>query len=138
MKLKLTTFSNNLCTIGKLYLDDEFICYTIEKPWKDNEVCVSCIPEGTYKLLPTISNKFGETYFLENKNLDVSLSGKTKRTHILIHKANKESQLLGCIAPVSSFGIMDGEWAGFNSKAAYNRLMMLLNREQHEIEIVRV
>ena len=138
MRLKLVTFSNNLCTIGKLYSESgELLCHTMEKPDRDNKVRVSCVPAGLYQLKPTHSPKFGDTYYLENIDLDVSLSGSTKRTHILIHKANKESQLLGCIAPVSRFGILDNEWAGLSSGTAYNQLMALLNREQHELEIIR-
>ncbi len=137
MHLKLVTFTANTCTIGKLYIDDELICSTIEKPWRNNRPSVSCIPAGNYELKPCLSPKFGETYYLSNPELDVSHSGNTKRTHILIHKANKESQLLGCIAPVSYFGILDNEWAGLSSGKAYNKLMDLLNKEQHTIEIIR-
>ena len=137
MDLKLITFTANTCTIGKLYLNDELICSTMEKPWRDNRPSVSCIPAGRYDLKPCLSNRFGQTYCLENKDLDVSLDGDTKRTHILIHKANKESELLGCIAPVSYFGILDNEWAGLSSKKAYDKLMTLLNKECHTIEIIR-
>ena len=35
-------------TNGKLKCDGEFICYTIELPWKNNEKRVSCIPVGKY------------------------------------------------------------------------------------------
>ena len=27
----------------------EFVCYTLERPWLNNEQNVSCIPEGNYK-----------------------------------------------------------------------------------------
>jgi len=138
MRLKLITFSNNLCTIGKLYTESgEELCCTMEKAWRDNQRRISCVPQGLYKLNPTHSPKFGDTYCLENIALDVSLSGPTKRTHILIHKANKESQLLGCIAPVSRFGILDNEWAGLSSGTAYNQLMALLAGGEHELEIIR-
>lgn len=131
--------SFNNCTVGKLYVDSVFLCYTIEKSWKDNAPMVSCIPGGVYELNPCISPRFGETYCLENQSLDVSLCGCTKRTHILIHKANMESQLLGCIAPVSSFGVLDGksEWCGFSSAKAYNKLISVLDRKPHIITIIR-
>lgn len=131
--------SFNNCTVGKLYVDSVFLCYTMEKPWKDNEPMVSCIPAGVYELNSCASPRFGDTYCLENTNLGVSLHGRTKRTHILIHKANMESQLLGCIAPVSSFGVLNGkvEWCGLNSTKAYNKLIDALNGELHSIEIIR-
>ena len=129
MKLKLLTFSNNICTIGSLYTDDcELICCTMERPWLKNKVNVSCIPAGTYKLKPVNSPKFGKTY---------QVCDVVGRTHILIHKANKPSELHGCIAPVSSYGILDEEWAGFSSKRAYNNLMALLGDSEHELEIKR-
>jgi hypothetical protein len=139
MKLTLDTMSFNNCTVGKLYVDGVFLCYTIEKPWEGNQPMISCIPAGTYELNPCVSPKFGNTYCLENIGLDVSLCGCTNRTHILIHKANMESQLLGCIAPISYFGVLSGkaEWCGLNSTKAYNELMNLLDGKSHTIVITR-
>ena len=139
MKITLETMSFNNCTVGKLYVDGVVLCYTIEKPWKNNEPMISCVPAGVYELNPCKSHRFGGTYCLENTDLGVSLHRNTKRTHILIHKANKESQLLGCIAPVSYFGVLNGEveWCGMSSAKAYNKLMNVLNGELHSIEIIR-
>ena len=36
-------------TPGVLKLNGEFVCYTLERPWLNNEQNVSCIPEGNYK-----------------------------------------------------------------------------------------
>lgn len=141
MKLILKTFTTNQGTFGKLYHSDgSLICRTVEREWQDNKPSVSCVPAGTYQLKKVNSPKFGEVYALENRELDVSHNDDTRRTHILIHKANKPSQLQGCIAPVSKFFVLDGEWAGSNSKDAFNYLMALLNstHEQHELEIQRV
>lgn len=139
MNITLETMSFNNCTVGKLYIDGVILCYTIEKPWRDNEPMISCIPAGVYELNPCLSPRFGKTYCLENTALDVSLCDHTKRTHILLHKANKESQLLGCIAPVSTFGVLpgSGEWCGLSSAVAYNKLMKVLDRKAHKITITR-
>jgi hypothetical protein len=110
----------------------------MEKKWDDNKPNVSCIPAGHYQLNPTLSPKFGSTYCLESESLGVSLSGDTRRTHILIHKANKASELQGCIAPASGFGVLGGEWAGVNSAKAYDTLMATLAGDKHTIEIVRL
>jgi len=128
MKFKLLTFSNNLCTVGSIYLNDDIICCTMERPWLHNKVNVSCIPAGVYKIKPVNSPKFGRTY----KVCDVY-----GRTHILFHKANKPSELQGCIAPVSKYGVLKGEWAGLSSKKAYDKLMDLFNGEEHQLEIKR-
>jgi hypothetical protein len=71
-------------TIGKL---DEL--YTIERPWIDNKVRVSCIPEGEYLVLPDNTGRF--QYF--------SVKNVTNRSAIEIHPANYASELMGCIAP---------------------------------------
>jgi hypothetical protein len=126
--MKLLTFSNNICTIGNWYHGDILICCTIERPWLQNKVDVSCIPAATYTIKPINSPHFGLTYEV----CDVA-----GRTHILIHKANRPSELRGCIAPVSRYGILSGEWAGLSSKPAYDKLMTLLAGDEHELEIKR-
>lgn len=128
MKLKLVTFSNNICTMGKLYNDDDLICHTFELPWRDNNVNISCIPAGEYKIKMTNSNKFGPTY----KVLDVE-----GRTEILIHKGNTAYDTQGCIMPCSTFGLVRGLWAGLSSKAAYDKLMALLEGDNHTLTIER-
>jgi hypothetical protein len=132
-KLKLITFSNNLCTLGKLYADTKthtgFLCYTIEREWLDNKRNVSCIPAGNYKCSFVKSPKFGFAWHVQ----DVP-----DRSHILFHKANRASELQGCIAPVSSYGTLKDEWAGFNSKVAYDRLMDVTRYIlSFDLEIVR-
>ena len=128
MKLKLVTFSTDDCTIGKLYSSGNLLCNTIERPWLSNTVNVSCIPAGIYTIKLTDSPKFGLTYQVTNV---------IGRTHILFHKANKASELHGCIAPVSTFGILGNEWAGLSSKSAYDQLMVLLGTDDHKLEIER-
>lgn len=126
--IKLVTFSNNLCTIGNLYFNGELICHTMERPWLKNKVNVSCIPAGEYDIKIVSSPKFGVTYQV----LDV-----IGRTHILFHKANRASELQGCIAPVSSYGTIQTEWAGLSSAVAYSKLMTVLNNEDHKLLIER-
>ena len=128
MQLKMLTFSNNLCTIGNIYHGDDLICCTMERPWLKNKVNVSCIPAGVYTIKPVTSPKFGFTYKVENV---------TGRKHILFHKGNTIDDSLGCIMPVSTYGILNGKWAGLSSKAAYNKLMSFLGGENHELTIKR-
>lgn len=128
MHFKLNTFSTNMGTFGKLTLQGKEVCCTVERPWMDNLPFKSCIPAGIYDIHPVNSPKFGETYQV------IDVEG---RTHILIHKANKPSELHGCIAPVSSFGLLDGEWCGFGSGDAYYPLMNLLDGKRHTLEIER-
>lgn len=82
-------------TLGAIRFDRQTF-FTIEKPWKNNAVMVSCIPEGVYDMGWRKSPKFGETWHVQ----DVP-----NRTHILIHTANFPQDVHGCIglgtAPMS-------------------------------------
>jgi len=75
-------------TLGKLYLDGAFICYTLELPWKDNERRVSRIPEGTYEVKKRYSQKYKEHLHV------LKVPG---RSYILIHIGNFSKDTLGCI-----------------------------------------
>jgi hypothetical protein len=77
-----------------------FRCVTVELPWKDNQVRISCIPAGTYKVVPRRSPKYGEHLHI----LDVP-----GRSLILIHQANYVHQLLGCIAVGQSRADLNGD-----------------------------
>ena len=80
-------------TFGRLYADDEWMCYTIERPWKDNERRISCIPEGTYPLFTKEYGRFWEKY-----KFPIPILGSTSpRSEILIHPANYARELAGCI-----------------------------------------
>ena len=99
-KLLLKTIEKDGATIGKLTgVNGEDLGVTIERPWLDNEPNVSCVPAGIYRLIPHDSPKFGKTYELENKELDVSKCGRTKRTYCLFgHVGNTVEDVTGCVA----------------------------------------
>lgn len=75
-------------TIGKLVFPNGESVYTLERPWLDNKVSVSCIPEGQYLVKRDKTGRF-QWYAVQD------VPG---RTHIEIHPANKVEQLEGCIA----------------------------------------
>lgn len=97
-----------------------FECFSLELPWRNNEVERSCIPTGTYTLLHRTSPRFGKHLHVTN------VPG---RSFILIHPANYVSQLRGCIAPglfrrdINGDDILD---VG-SSRAAMSRLLELVN-----------
>ena len=72
--------------------------FTLECPWRDNRSMVSCIPEGTYKVVWAPSPRFKRNTF---RLVDVP-----SRAGVLIHSANYAgdpsmgwiSQLNGCIS----------------------------------------
>ena len=104
-------------TNGTLASEGQFICNTIELPWKENKKMVSCIPEGKYLLCKRYAPKFG--WHLE-------VVGVSNRTFILFHPANNALlELNGCIAPVTQ---ISGPGLGLWSRQAFSRLKKLVYR----------
>ena len=104
--------TNGLLTMGS---NSEPVCYTIELPWRNNEVNRSCIPEGTYVLKRRYSHKF--RWHLEIKDVP-------GRSYILIHPANHAArELRGCIAPVL---LLTGPGTGEQSRLAFDMLISKL------------
>lgn len=101
-------------TIGALYestiAGDMFVCFTVELAWNGNHRNISCIPEGEYIADFERHQKFGECYRLRD------VEG---RDGILIHVANKRTQLRGCIAPNLT---LVSDQAGQNSRKALDLL----------------
>ena len=136
--MKLTSFSDKFSTIGKLHVDSKFICYTLERPWLDNEPNVSCVPAGNYRMKPHTSPSKGKTYYLRSLDDDsVKLFGPAKRTHILLHPGNTIEDSAGCILVGDSYGIIDGQIAVMNSKKTFERILNLFKWRDFNLEIER-
>lgn len=139
--MKTLTLHRNYFPHGTFsYLCDEngnAIFKTVERPWKNNQAGISCVPEGEYDLLPHKSPKFGECYALSAPTLGVTIYGPSQRTHILIHKANHPDQLEGCIAPGMEWGVVNARWAVLNSGVAFDYLMAHLGGEKAKLIIRR-
>lgn len=136
MKLLLTRHSHeDKQTLGRLYLLDinNNILgdwHALELPWKNNQRRVSCIPIGTYKARKHRSPKFGNTLWIPEV---------PNRSEILIHPANKATQLLGCIAPGTDLRDInnDGYLDVINSKVAMREILANLKKvDSIMIEIV--
>lgn len=76
------------CTKGALTIDGEYVCRTLELPWKENQRNVSCIPVGTYVCRRALSPRFNETF---------EITGVRGRDHILFHSGNKTRDTEGCV-----------------------------------------
>ena len=114
-------------TNGTLAYEGQFICKTIELPWKLNEKGVSCIPEGEYFIAKRFSTRF--QWHLEV--LDVP-----NRSLILFHPANSAlHELRGCIAPVTQ---LSGPGLGLMSRKAFAKLKDLVYAALDRKESVRL
>ena len=74
-------------TTGLLTLPDGPPIHTIELPWRDNQVSISCIPPGIYKFK---RDHYGRHQWW-------SILDVPGRTHIEIHQGSKPSHSQGCI-----------------------------------------
>lgn len=87
-------------------LDDNIpFCVTLERPWKDNQRNISCIPKGSYVCLRWDSPKFGETFQVTNVK---------DRSYILFHSGNIDEDSHGCILLAEMFEPLWGEDAILN------------------------
>ncbi|MFA5597980.1 MAG: DUF5675 family protein [Pusillimonas sp.] len=86
-------------TLGVL-IADGFGFATLELPWRDNMMFLSCIPVGRYKCRIKNSPKFGECIEV----LDVE-----GRTDILIHHGNWPKNTVGCILIGEKFSDLDND-----------------------------
>lgn len=62
--------------------------FSLELPWKDNQRNISCIPEGSYKV---IRNKTGKHKYYRVENVE-------DRSLIEFHPANTVNDLAGCLS----------------------------------------
>ena len=102
--------------------------YTLELPWRENRIGLSCLPEGQYGAFWAFSPSFRKKTY--------RLTKTSPRGGILIHSANLagdkskgyRAQLQGCIALGERLGWLDGQKAVLVSRpavAAFEKLMGL-------------
>lgn len=102
--VRSAALSNATGSFGTMSIDGQLFCATCEQPWNDNLADQSCIPTGTYQLLPYDSPAHGPTVVFHNPDLGIYgtptliPSGKVGRSFCEIHNANWPFQLKGCVA----------------------------------------
>lgn len=111
-------------TLGILFYEGQYVCDTLELPWRNNERQVSCIPDGDYHIEEYSSPHFEECIVVK----DVP-----DRDGILIHPANTVTELKGCIA----VGIKSLEIV-LHSKDSLSKVLSLLGSDKGILEIKRV
>lgn len=90
-------------TLGSLYdADGSLICKTMELPWRNNKRLISCIPEGTYRVIKQ-PPKPGRNYPY------FRLPDVPGRSGILIHRITYVSGLKGCIGVGQAFKDLNGD-----------------------------
>lgn len=79
-------------TIGKLFINGESFCDTLENPYINNERNISCIPEGRYKVRLRRARESATRDYLHLLVQDVP-----NRDWILFHRGNTAKDTSGCI-----------------------------------------
>lgn len=105
-------------TAGRLYVPGEEAVNALERPWKNNQRNVSCIPLGEYEIGVEVHPHF--------KGEVLRLADVPGRDGILVHAANQVSELRGCIAPSSFFAVNKKDGAapiGRQSRAALAKVV---------------
>jgi hypothetical protein len=100
-------------------------CYTIERPWLNNQHDVSCIPDGTYTCVPHVKSTNGQLCW--------RLLNVLNRSGILIHTGNTEDDSEGCII----IGLMYNDTGVLESEMALEQLHKILP-SNFELEITSV
>ena len=118
MKLKINRKYYDDCVVSRVTYG-EFQCFMLELPDLNNQVNISCIPEGTYFMAKRVSPSRGYEV--------LQYVGVPNRTYIQIHPGNTVDDIRGCQLP--------GEYVNFSTKGVprvgkstdtFNKLMSLL------------
>ena len=100
--------------IGKLHVNGEVFCDTLELPYKDNQRRISSIPMGVYNVRLRYPRESGTRDYLHLLIQDVP-----NRDFILVHRGNKSSDSRGCVL----VGLKREQDFVSNSKLAMDLLM---------------
>ena len=112
-------------TLGRLTIGN-WGCFTIERPWKDNQPNVSCIPEGVYACQPFSGERF---------KVVIQIMDVPHRSYILFHVANFPHDIEGCIGVGDRFVSDALEPAVYNSKKTMAQLMDIFNGHEQRMSL---
>lgn len=111
------TKNREIPTFGVLLQENQIpFALTLERPWKDNQRSISCIPTGAYICKRIISPKFGNTFQV----IDVP-----NRDMIEFHKGTFEKDTHGCIIIGEQFGSLLNQPVVFASQAGFEEFLRI-------------
>ena len=120
-------------TLGRIFNpDDNFHFQTLELPWLDNQINISCIPEGTYTCRRDFYNRGGYEAF--------EVTDVEGRSEIKFHIGNWVKDIKGCIA-IGSKRYINNEPMITDSRIAFNSFMQYLEYKkisELELEIMEL
>ena len=125
--------------VWKAYEDSTLVfeCVTVEKPWEDNKPFVSCIPSGVYTFDKHDSLKHPDCYAMIGETVSHYEDAEKARYSCLIHTANLERHVVGCIGLGRKFGVLSGKWAILSSSVTVREWEALMDSsDNNTLEIL--
>lgn len=114
----------SISTIGELFVDGKFECFTLEDPIRDKKIPgETAIPTGRYKVILNLSNRF--------KKIMPLLLNVPNFEGVRIHTGNTPKDTEGCILVGCHFS---KNWIS-ESKKAYEALFTKLQNAKDPIYI---
>lgn len=86
--------SDTEATLGAMYVDNQFLCFTLEPEWKNNVPFYSCIPTGKYICKKVYDRKLNKNYKIA---VTFEVCSVPLRSGILFHMGNTHKDTQGCI-----------------------------------------
>lgn len=114
MKIELRRYRDTgIATFGKIFIDDEFQCYTLEDIQRNEKIVGETrIPSGDYVLAPRRYGKFYEKYKDKfSHSFAIEICDVPNFTDVLIHIGNTDADTRGCV--------LVGDRADENANAIY-------------------
>lgn len=94
-----------------------FFCFTLELPWRDNQHNISCIPVGSYTVIPAKSRRL-----IAGTRDHLLITDVPDRDGVFMHAGNILHDTLGCPLVGTRRGSLSGQIAVLNSRTAERRL----------------
>lgn len=117
--------SSKLSTMGELYLNGTFMCYTLEDVERATKIYgATAIPKGAYKGIVNVSARF--------KRMMPLLLNVPGFEGVRIHAGNTAKDTHGCIL----VGLAKGEDMVLQSRMAYEKLMEAIGTNEFTINII--
>ena len=115
-------YNGDQYSIGHLYLNDTYICDTLEDPIRKTKIKhITGIPQGSYSCTWTISPRFSNQSFYAGKKLAL-LNNVPGYEGVRIHVGNSAKDTDGCI--LLGYNKIKGQVV--NSREAYRKFEKLL------------
>lgn len=132
MKLRVERFSpEEDDTIGKLFINEEFQCFTLEDEIRAEKVKgETCIPSGKYKIkfrevLSGLTQSYRKRFPWFTWHLEVQNVPGFK--YIYIHAGNTEDHSDGCLLLGKRIGSLEGKRAVLDSAVAFREVYEIIS-----------